>query len=543
MSSLSERVAGSIYESLAQRDLPRIGPFTVLRDASSANVWRNYAIPDAGAQPSAADVAALIAYFHEHGRVPRLEYVPAAAPAVEQVLIAAGFQVEGRPPLMACRPGELVATALADGVTIMSATSHDDLYDTAHVQNLAYASSEPTSADDVARLANLVSQGGVVVLARDAGTGAAVGGGLVTAPVDGVSELAAVGVIESHRRRGIASAVTAALTTAAHERGAQTVWLEPAGEREQAIYERAGFRADGAKLWISMPASTARPVDFDHAHAAGLTLVKVGADTAQAMLDGDLSMVTGAPGWPHENTMAGLWMVANQGAELWLALLDGAVIGEGGTLGPVDEGGAVQIGYGFSAEFTSAGHEAALASALSELLRARPGVTDVVDVMSAAPDASPPRLDAAEADTLLAFISYLRDSLIGKVAGLSEDDARHSPVGSGTSLLGLLKHVAHIEVFWLHQAYAGRDSSLMPDDRLVDADTIAALTDAYQAVAKVSDEIVRATPDITTKAVAAGFDAAAPTLRWILTHLVEEIGRHAGHADILRELIDGSTGR
>jgi uncharacterized damage-inducible protein DinB len=203
----------------------------------------------------------------------------------------------------------------------------------------------------------------------------------------------------------------------------------------------------------------------------------------------------------------------------------------------------VRIGYGFSAEFTGAGHEAELASALSELLRARPGVTDVVDVMSAAPDASPPRLDATEADTLLAFISYLRDSLVGKVAGLSEDDARHSPVGSGTSLLGLLKHVAHIEVFWLHQAYAGRDSSLMPDDRLVNADTIAALTDAYRAVAKVSDEIVRATPDITTKAVAAGFATEPPTLRWILTHLVEELGRHAGHADILRELIDGSTGR
>src|SRR6266542_1767055 len=184
---VSRLVAASIRAGLERNPGERVGPFTVLYDPASTNVWRNYAVPDDGATPDAGDVAALVSWFVAHDRVPRLEYVPAAAPAVEGVLRAGGFVVEGRPPLMACRPGE------------------------------------------------------------------AVGGGLCAAPVDGVSELAAVGVIESHRRRGIATAVTALLTRSAHARGARLVWLEPAGEREAAVYARVGFRPDGHKLWISLP--------------------------------------------------------------------------------------------------------------------------------------------------------------------------------------------------------------------------------------------------------------------------------------------------
>jgi hypothetical protein len=116
-------------------------------------------------------------------------------------------------------------------------------------------------------------------------------------------------------------------------------------------------------------------------------------------------------------------------------------------------------------------------------------------------------------------------------------------VDSGTSLLGLVKHVASIEVFWLHQAFAGGSNTLMPSGDLAGADTVEAIRSAYDIVATESDAIVRACPDLTTKATAAQFSDAPTTLRWILVHLVEEIGRHTGHADIVREVIDGSIGR
>lgn len=545
MSALAQRVARSIQDDFGSRNLDRVGPFSVQIDRTSANVWRNYAVPDIGAAPTAADVAALIEFFQSRGRTPRLEYVPSAAPDVEPMLIAAGFLAEGRPPLMACRRGQLTATPVVDGIDIRLVDTPEDLFDAARAQDQAYGSTEPTGPDDVARLQNTIRRGGSVVLARDSTTGAPVGGGLVSGAVDGVGELAAVGVVESHRRRGIATAVTAALTIVALENGAEIVWLEPAGEREAEIYRRAGFVSDGEKLWISLPGrdAVAKPVDFDHA-AQRLTLELVSPSTAEALLDGDLSGVTKGDGWPHENTMAGVWMAVHQGAQLWFAIVDGLVIGEGGTFGPPDADGAIEIGYGLAKPYEGRGYEAELAAAITELLLARPDVSRVVDTMMAAsPDVGPPDVDGSEAETLTAFIAYLRASIVAKVSGLSEDDARKPLVGSGTNLLGLLKHVVHIEVFWLHQVFAGISADAMPSDKLTDSDSIESLTAAYREIASVSDAIVAATPDITTRAKQAEFREAPTTLRWILIHLVEEIGRHAGHADIIREQIDGAVGR
>jgi uncharacterized damage-inducible protein DinB len=242
--------------------------------------------------------------------------------------------------------------------------------------------------------------------------------------------------------------------------------------------------------------------------------------------------------------MAGMWMAAHQGAQLWFAIVDGLVIGEGGTFGPPDADGAIEIGYGLAKPYEGRGYEAELAAGVTELLLARPDVSRVVDTMTATgPDAGPPDVDGSEAETLTAFIGYLRASIVAKVCGLSEEDARKPMVGSGTNLLGLLKHVAHIEVFWLHQVFAGGPADLMPNDKLADADTIESLTAAYREIASASDAIVAATPDITTRASQAEFRQAPTTLRWILIHLVEEIGRHAGHVDIIREQIDGAVGR
>src|SRR5882672_3315499 len=84
---LSRRVAAYVVASVASGT--RVGPFTVHFDDHTANVWRNYAVPDIGASPSAVDVAALLDLFADRDRTPRLEYVPDAAPDVEPALVAA----------------------------------------------------------------------------------------------------------------------------------------------------------------------------------------------------------------------------------------------------------------------------------------------------------------------------------------------------------------------------------------------------------------------------------------------------------------------
>ena len=155
-------------------------------------------------------------------------------------------------------------------------------------------------------------------------------------------------------------------------------------------------------------------------------------------------------------------------------------------------------------------------------------------------DQKPPRLEGDERETLRALLQYQRDSVVRKVTGVDDDAARRPLVGSGTTLLWLVKHLAWAETLWIVRRFAGQDVELTddvvrPDDSLESA--IAAYRDAWGRV----DAIVAAAPlEESCRNVG---DAAPVNLRWVLMHLLEETARHAGHADILRELVDGHTGR
>jgi hypothetical protein len=155
-------------------------------------------------------------------------------------------------------------------------------------------------------------------------------------------------------------------------------------------------------------------------------------------------------------------------------------------------------------------------------------------------DRKPPRLAATERETLLALLQYQRDSLIRKVDSVDEVVARQSPVASGTTLLWLLKHLAQAEIRWVMIRFAALDATL-PDDTVQPGDTTASVIAGYRAASARADAVVRAAGlDEPSR----GEDSGEPVnLRWVLAHLLEETARHAGHADILRELIDGSTGR
>jgi GNAT superfamily N-acetyltransferase len=249
---VSQLVSGYNRASMSNvRSCRRIGPFLASFDPYSANPGRNYAVPDDGARPAPDDVAALVDAFVHNGRIPRLEYVPQSAPEVAAAVCAAGFAVEDRVPVLVSRPGALPDRAVPAGVALTLATSAADLLDVARVQHDAYGDPEPPGAGDVSRLEATIRRGGLVAVARDAATGEAVGTGLCNGPLDGVDELAAVGVREPYRRRGIAGALTAYLAQESHRRGVQLVWLE-AEPAEQRIYRGVGFVDAAEKIWLSL---------------------------------------------------------------------------------------------------------------------------------------------------------------------------------------------------------------------------------------------------------------------------------------------------
>jgi hypothetical protein len=156
-------------------------------------------------------------------------------------------------------------------------------------------------------------------------------------------------------------------------------------------------------------------------------------------------------------------------------------------------------------------------------------------------DRKPPRPVADERTTVRALLQFQRTSFVDKVAGVGEADARRPLVGSGTSLLWLAKHLAVAEDLWLLRRFAGRPGVVL-DDAVTDDDTVdEALATYRQGWARV-DAVIDAAPDLEAMCADTG-DESPVSLRWVLLHLLEETARHAGHADILREQIDGRTGR
>lgn len=157
-----------------------------------------------------------------------------------------------------------------------------------------------------------------------------------------------------------------------------------------------------------------------------------------------------------------------------------------------------------------------------------------------APGHSLPAPTGSVKGELLAFLAFLRDAVVRKLEGVGDDQARRSPVGSGTSLIGLVKHLCAVEAYWIHRRVAGLEVAVGAD-RGLDVgpdDTVAAVVAGYRAVAARSDELLAAC-DLDAPL---GRSRQGRSAGWVLVHLVEETARHAGHADILRELIDGTVG-
>ena len=156
------------------------------------------------------------------------------------------------------------------------------------------------------------------------------------------------------------------------------------------------------------------------------------------------------------------------------------------------------------------------------------------------------RQDGGERELLQAFLEFQRDTVFWKLNGLTREQltATHTP--SGMSLLGLVKHLAYVERNWFQIRFLGRDLSVpwrsgRPDTsfRVAPDDTAESVLDFYLSEIQESRRILAAADSLDTLAQ----DGKPPrSLRWIMTHMIEETARHVGHADFMREFTDGQTG-
>ncbi|MFE9423802.1 DinB family protein [Kitasatospora sp. NPDC006697] len=160
-----------------------------------------------------------------------------------------------------------------------------------------------------------------------------------------------------------------------------------------------------------------------------------------------------------------------------------------------------------------------------------------------------PPYSGGEAEQLAAFLDYHRKTLLLKCAGLTPEQLRTRSVPpSGLSLLGLVRHLAEVEQYWYQVVLLGEDRPPLyftEEDQDLDINGVAG-ADPAEAFA-----VLRRQVELAEQAVAGlpletvgrkqrrGEDV---TLRWIQNHMIEEYARHNGHADLLREALDGVTG-
>ena len=155
-----------------------------------------------------------------------------------------------------------------------------------------------------------------------------------------------------------------------------------------------------------------------------------------------------------------------------------------------------------------------------------------------------PRSDGGELDTALAFLDFGRSCLLKKLDGLDAEQVRRRLVVSDTTLLGLVQHCAAGERWWFAHHVGGDPTYADIDFTMVVAPerTVADVVAEYRDAIRESDRHIAAAGSIETL-TKVPVDGSPKSLRWVLAHKNSELARHVGHADILRELIDGVTGR
>jgi uncharacterized damage-inducible protein DinB len=165
------------------------------------------------------------------------------------------------------------------------------------------------------------------------------------------------------------------------------------------------------------------------------------------------------------------------------------------------------------------------------------------------PGQVPPVAD--ERTGLLAYLAQQRYVLRLAAYGLTDEQARETPTRSSLSVGGLIKHVATTERGWidmvLQRPGGGSMDDYVANFRLGPGETLASVFQLYDEVAAETERVIGDIPDLGQAVpIPKGVpwfpsDVDAWSVRWVLLHIIEETARHAGHADIVRESLDGAT--
>jgi uncharacterized damage-inducible protein DinB len=155
---------------------------------------------------------------------------------------------------------------------------------------------------------------------------------------------------------------------------------------------------------------------------------------------------------------------------------------------------------------------------------------------------------AGEKPSLVASLQRHREAVLWKLEGLDDEQLRRRVVGSEITLLGTVKHLASTEYGWFCSTF-GRPTDEIPshvldedpqaDWRIHPWETTEGVLAYYERARAAADEAIR---EIKVTERGTAWDGATVTLRWVLIHMIEETARHAGHVDLVRELVDGRTG-
>jgi uncharacterized damage-inducible protein DinB len=163
-----------------------------------------------------------------------------------------------------------------------------------------------------------------------------------------------------------------------------------------------------------------------------------------------------------------------------------------------------------------------------------------------------PPYAGTERETIVGYLDYYRELVIDKAGGLTREQANTRLMPSTLTLIGLIHHLAFVEQWWFHEFFEG-DDRLEPwasIDWEQDSDREMSMSselepdlviERYRNAFETSRRITEATESVEQLSVM-DRDGEHRSLRWILVHMIEETARHCGHADLIRESIDGSTG-
>lgn len=160
-----------------------------------------------------------------------------------------------------------------------------------------------------------------------------------------------------------------------------------------------------------------------------------------------------------------------------------------------------------------------------------------------------PAFGADSRAALLGWYDLQRGIIRMKCEGLSDEDARRSlvPTSPLMTVSGVLAHVTWAEQLWFEHAFLGRTfagpgwDDVEDSEFMVGSRSLTDLLTAYDEQVARTDEVIAA-HELSDRGVGGQFPAASSTLEWMLLHMLEETARHAGHLDLLRELLDGEQG-